>query len=208
MRVKGIKYFIWILFIATVLWGCKPQNKRWLVISKIKSTAELATTETIIDKVVIGNKQKKAFGLVKVSHSNFVAYTEATVLTGIDLTQLKKRDVRINKNSIEVDLPPVKVIDFKYPFNKFRIDKHLSNQKFLSSVDVIDMESFYRKAENDIRKNLPYMGIIEQTEQNTRKLMEGLLTNLGYHEIYISFKNDSTRFIPEINWKKYLNSDN
>ena len=43
-------------------------------------------------------------------------------------------------------------------------------------------------AELDIRNNLKYTGITEATEIKTRLMMEGLLKNLGYEEIYISFK--------------------
>lgn len=201
-----LKYIAVVFLAACMLFACK-REKRWLVISKIKSTAKLATTETTIDKVVIGNKQRKAFGLVRISSSDFVAYSEATVLTGIDLTKLSRNDVEINGNVIEVKLPPVEVLDFEYPFEKFEIDEHLSNNKFLSKIDVIDMESFFRQAESDIREHLEYMGIKEQTEENSRKMVEGLLKNMGYKEIYIVFKDDSTELIPLINWDKYLNSD-
>ncbi|MCU4177096.1 DUF4230 domain-containing protein [Carboxylicivirga sp. N1Y90] len=203
LRFKQIAF---VLLATSMLLACK-REKRWLVISKIKSTAKLATTQTTIDKVVIGNKQRKAFGLVRISSSDFVAYSEATVLTGIDLTKLDRKDVEIDGDVIELKLPAVEVLDFNYPFEKFEIDHHLSNNKFMSTIDVIDMESFFRQAESDIREHLKYMGITEQTEENTRKMLEGLLKNMGYKEIYIEFKNDSTELIPKINWDKYLNSN-
>ena len=62
---------------------------------------------------------------------------------------------------------------------------------------MIDQENFFRNAEIDIRKHLKYMGIIEQTQENTRKLMEGMLKNLGYEEIYLSFV-DSTELIQQV----------
>ncbi len=176
--------------------GCK-KAKRPLVISKIKSTAKLATTETIIDKVVVGDKERLIFGLVKISNAEFVAYSQATVKTGIDLTKIKRSDVVIDGEIIEIILPPVEVLDFAYPFEKFEIDKILSDNDLLNKIDVIDQENFFRKAEIDIRKHLKYMGIIEQTQENTRKLMEGMLKNLGYEEIYISFV-DSSELIQQV----------
>lgn len=203
-----MKYrFILLIFLIGFLSGCQKHDKRYLVVSKIKSTAKLATTQTTIDKLVVGNKERKLFGLVKISGSDFVAESEATILTGIDLTKLEKDDVQIKGNLIEVQLPPVEVLDFQYPFDKFKINHALSNQRALSKIDVLDMESFYRQAEIDIRNQIPYMGIREQTEANTRILLTGLLTNLGYKEIYISFKPSKEPMIPTINWKKYLNTD-
>ncbi|MEZ5195995.1 MAG: DUF4230 domain-containing protein [Bacteroidales bacterium] len=191
-RIVAISFILLLIVVA----GCK-QPKRHFVISKIKSTAKLATTETIIDKVVIGQKEKRIFGLMKVSDAEFVAYTQAIIKTGIDLTKIEKDDVKIDGYIIELELPPVEVLDFAYPFEKFRIDSLLSDNDLFNSIDVIDQENFFRQAEIDIRKHLKYMGITEQTQENTRKIMEGLLKNLGYKEIYISFK-DTTQLIPQV----------
>jgi Protein of unknown function (DUF4230) len=189
---------IGILSISLILLLASCQkNKRHFVISKIKSTAKLATTETIIDKVVIGQKERKMFGLVHLNTAEFVAYTKARVKTGIDLTKIKKGDVEIKGSMIELNLPPIEVLDFKYSFEDYIIDKQLSDNDFLNKIDVIDQEEFFRKAEIDIRKHLKYMGIKEQTQTNTRKLMESLLSNLGYKEIYIVFA-DSTELIQQV----------
>ncbi len=157
----------------------------------------MATTETIIDKVVIGDKERKIFGLVKISNAEFVAYSIAIVKTGIDLTKISRNDVVIDGKMIELRLPPVEVLDFAYPFKEFRIDTILSDNDIFNKIDVIDQEVYFRKAEIDIRKHLKYMGIIGQTQENTRKLMEGMLKNLGYEEIYISFA-DSTQLIQQV----------
>ena len=188
--------YILLIFILLVFSGCQ-KNKRHLVISKIKSTAKLATTETIIDKVVIGQKERKIFGLVKISNAEFVAYSQAIVKTGIDLTKIERNDIKIDGNIIELELPSIEVLDFAYPFERYVIDTVLSDNDIFNKIDVIDQEDFFRKAEVDIRKHLKYMGITEQTQENTRKLMEGLLKNLGYEEIYISFA-DSTNLIQEV----------
>lgn len=189
---------LYILAVSVLLvFSSCQKNKRYLVISKIKSTAKLATTETIIDKVVIGQKEKKIFGLVKISNAEFVAYSQAIVKTGIDLTKISRNDIKIDGNIIEIELPPVEVLDFAYPFERYVIDTVLSDNDIFNRIDVIDQEDFFRKAEIDIRKHLKYMGITEQTQENTRKLMEGMLKNLGYEEIYISFA-DSTELIQEV----------
>lgn len=135
--------------------------------------------------------------MVKISNAEFVAYSQAIVKTGIDLTKIKRGDITIDGNIIELELPSVEVLDFAYPFERYIIDTILSDNDIFNKIDVIDQEDFFRKAEVDIRKHLKYMGITEQTQENTRKLMEGMLKNLGYEEIYISFA-DSTNLIQEV----------
>lgn len=194
--MKTIPYIIIILLLVG-LSSCQ-KNKRHLVVSKIKSTAKLATTETVIDKIVIGQKGREFFGLVSISNSEFVAKSQAIVKTGIDLTKIRPESVKIVGNTIEITLPPIEVIDFSYPFDKFEIDHELSDNTFLSKIDVIDQEIFFRKAELDIRKHLKYFGIQEETQKTTRKFMYSMLQNMGYKEIYISFE-DTTELIQQVN---------
>jgi hypothetical protein len=158
------------------------------VIGKIQSTAKLATTETVIDKVIVGNKELKFLKIINLSSAEFVAYSKAYIKTGVDLNKLKKNDVIIEGNSITLKLPHVQVLDFSYPFNEFEIDQDISDNDFLNRISIIDQEHFYREAELNIRENLEYTGIVKSTEDNTRRMMKGLLSNLGYEAIFIEFK--------------------
>lgn len=192
--MKRIANIALLLSIVVLCHACGP--KRHFVVSKVRSAAKLATTETIIDKVVIGTKTKKFLRLLRISEANFVAYTEATVKTGVDLQKIEEKDIVIEGNKITLTLPSIEVLDFQYPFDKFRIDSAITSNAFLNRFDIVDYEEFYRMAELDIRENLQYTGIIQQTRQNTDRLLRSLLDNLGYEEIYISFKKQGPLFIP------------
>ena len=175
--------------------SCKKKDRPF-VISKIKSVAKLATTETIIDKTVVGTKTKSILGLIRLNEANFVAYTEATVKTGIDLRKLKKEDVTIDGREITLKLPAVEVLDFQYPFQKFVVDSTILHDSWINRFDVVDYEEFYRQAELDIRNNLMYTGIVSATQDKTRLLMQGLLKNLGFDVIYIEFADTKELFEP------------
>lgn len=177
-----------LIFLSANLLSCQEEDKRYLVVSKVKSAAKLAITETIIDKVVLGTQEKKLLGFIKVNKAHFAAHTQAIITTGVDLSKLSPGDIVINKKRIEIALPAVQVLDFSYPFDRYRIDSTVTRNKFLNKIDVLDHERFYMMAELDIRNNLKYTGIKEATESKTRLMMEGLLKNLDYEEIYITFK--------------------
>ena len=179
---------LYILIFTLIFTSSCKKKDRYLVISKIQSTAKLATTETTIDKVIVGYKERRLAGLVKIGSAEFVAYSEATIKSGIDLTELKPDDIKIDGNSISINLPHVKVLDFDYPFEKFKIDDDISDDDFLNRITVYDQEEFYRRAELDIRQNLEYTGIVQSTERKTRLMMTGLLKNMGYDAVFISFK--------------------
>lgn len=175
-----------ILLFITLL-GCK-EDKKYLAVSKIKSAAKLATTETVINKVILANQERRFLGIVRLGNAHFAARTKAIVKAGIDLNELEKDDVIIEDKRIELKLPAVKVLSFDYPFSEYEIDFEVTRDGFLNRITIEDHERLYRMAELDIRRKLELTGLKEVTEQKTRSLIEGILRGIGYEEIYISFK--------------------
>jgi len=170
------------------------RNDRSIVVSQVKSAAKLATTEFILNKTILATRDKKILLIIPLNAALFVAYTEAVVTTGVDVNKLKKEDIVIEGTSISIKLPPIEVINFSYPFDKYRIDKELSHDEFLNKFTLEEHEELYRQSEIEIRSLLKQIGVVEQTEEKTRQLMENLLKNLGYTEVYIEFKECKSLF--------------
>jgi hypothetical protein len=178
------------VFCLLLILSCE-RDRRGLVVGKIQEAAKLATTEFTIDKLVHGTKTKKIAWFIKLNETTFLAYSQANIKTGINLKRFKKDDIIIDGSTIEITLPPVEVINFSYPPEKFRLDERISEtHKFLNTISIEDQEHFFRQAEIDIRNNLKYMGIVETTQEKTSALLTGLLRNLGYLEIHIGFQSD------------------
>jgi hypothetical protein len=173
-----------------VLFSSCKKNERALVVGKIQNASDLATTEFVIDKIVFGTKTKK-LALLKISEASFMAYSQAKVKAGIDLSKIKEEDIKIEGTKIRLELPPIEVINFSYPPASFVEDSLISDPKvFLNKINIRDQEEFFRLAELDIRENLRYIGIVRTTQNHTRQLFQILLASLGYEEIYITFKSD------------------
>jgi len=181
--------FMAFIAVAVVFSSCK-KNERALVVGKIQNASDLATTEFVIDKIVFGTKTKK-LALLKISEASFMAYSQAKVKAGIDLSKIREADIRIEGTKIHLELPSIEVINFSYPPASFVEDSLISDPKvFLNKIDIRDQEEFFRLAELDIRENLRYIGIVRTTQNHTRQLFQVLLGSLGYEEIYITFKSD------------------
>ncbi|MCC5938191.1 MAG: DUF4230 domain-containing protein [Lunatimonas sp.] len=178
-----------LLVVGIGLFACKS-NERELVVGKIQQASDLVTSEFVVDKVVFGKKTKKVF-FIPVNEASFLAYSQATVKTGIDLSRLAEKDIDIQGTKITLSLPPIEVINFSYPPDKFVEDTLISNpSRFLNSISLEDQEEFFRMAETDIRESLPYLGIVKTSQEHTRKMMNSLLRALGFTEIYIHFANN------------------
>jgi hypothetical protein len=181
-----MKIFITVIFSLIILASCH-KDQRAIVVSKVQKASKLATCEFVIDKAVFSKKDKKFLGLIKLNEAYFLAYSQAIIKTGIDLQNLKPEDIKISDKMIQLKLPAVEVINFSYPADKFRIDSGVTKSAFLNHYDIEDYDELFCQAEIDIRNNLRYMDIEKTTQQKTRLLLETLLKNLGFEEIYIEF---------------------
>ncbi|WP_460542135.1 DUF4230 domain-containing protein [Echinicola sediminis] len=165
---------------------------------KIQQASDLATTEFVIDKVVFGTKTKKLL-FINISQAQFLAYSKASVKTGIDLSKISAEDIVIDQQRISLHLPAIEVINFSYPPSSFVEDSLISDTRaLLNKINIRDQEEFFRMAELDIRSNLQYMGLVRTSQEHTRKMFKVLLSSLGFREIYISFKSDQL-IIPQVN---------
>lgn len=184
-------------FLTLLLFSCQ-KDERALVVGKIQSAGDLVTSEFTVDKVVFGRKTKNLMWF-KFNEANFMAYSQAKIKTGIDLTKIQEKDVVISEDKIELKLPSIEVINFSYPPSSFKEDSLISDPKvFLNKINLEDQEEFFRLAELDIRNNLQYMGIVKTSQDHTRQMFRLMLRSLGYREIYISFQNDEL-IIPQVN---------
>ncbi|MEL6252849.1 MAG: DUF4230 domain-containing protein [Bacteroidota bacterium] len=178
-----IRNALFCLTLAGILLGCSPSDPRGLIVSKVQASAKLATVEYVLNKYIFGLKKKK-FLFVKLSDANFIAQSEARVKVGIDLSKLKPQDVEVNGKSIKLKLPPVEILNFSYPPDKFEMDTVLSNGK----IKIEDIEIFSRLAEVEIRRDLHFVDIEETGQEKTRLFLSTLFKNMGFEEVLFEFE--------------------
>lgn len=188
------KSLISFCLIAACLLSCKEDNR--FVVGKIKKASRLATAEFVVDKIVFGVNRKKLLWVINLNEARFVAKSQATIKAGVDLEKLRETDVKIDGKKISLTLPPVQVINFSYPAEKFMKDTIISDDAFMNKITLADQEKYFQDAETDIRNSLKFMDIVPITQKKTSRMLEALLTSLGYEEIYIDFHEG--QLIPEI----------
>lgn len=197
MLCKYLKYIGIVLLIAVSI-CCQRPAKRSFVVSRIRSASKLATTEFVLTKLIMARQDKKLLFLINLNTATFLAHTEATVKTGIDLSKLKEKNISITDDRINLTLPPVEVINFSYPAEKFKVDADYTTEKVLmNQMSVETVDELYRQGELEIRRSLQYIGVVEATEAKTRMLVESLLKTLGYNEVYIDFEKSDQLFPKE-----------
>jgi hypothetical protein len=185
LQLLGISSLLSLILFSL---SCNREPDRAMVISKLKNTSKLATVEYIVTKV-ISAKDKNWFA----RDAYFFAETEATIKAGIDLGKLKAEDVKIDGNKISIKLPPVEIINFSYPAEGFKVIEKYTDESAIfkwNSIDVDTKDDLYRQGEVDIRSSLKDIGIIKSAQDNTKLLLNKILTLSGFEEIYIEFNKD------------------
>lgn len=182
-----MKYLIPVLLIIGLLSSCRKTDDR-LVVSKIQKASKLATTEFTLNKVVIATKGKSLLWIIKLNEALFVANTQAVIKAGINLEKLTKDDIKIDEQSIQIQLPYIEILNFSYPIDKVQIDSTISENRFLNKFTLADYDRSLEDAELRIREVIPFLGIEEATKVKTRAMLETLLKGLGYTEIFLEFK--------------------
>lgn len=177
-----------LILLVSSLIACNSSGDKRLVVSQVNSVSKLATVEYILKKYIFGQKQKKLW-FIKLSEAEFVAETEARVKVGIDLSKIGNESVSINGDQVIVKLPPVEILNFSYPPDKFEVDPQLSSQK--SKLSIEDIETFSRMAELEIRRDLHFLGMEKTAQERTRLFLHQLLHNMGYEDVVLEFENQS-----------------
>lgn len=187
MTWQAVRFYLVLLLVSVLFSSC--EEKRGLVVGKIQKAAKLSTTEFTVDKLVWGVKNKRILWFIKLNQAQFLAQSQAVIKAGVNLARIREEDVKINGNRINLTLPHVEVTNFSYPAEKFKKVDILTINAFSTNINLEDQEKFFREAEIDIRNSLEHMGIVEATQNKTRTMVEAMLRNLGYKEIYIQFKD-------------------
>ena len=181
------------LALSTTLWSCQPEDdQKSVIVSRIKEASKLSTVEYVITKVVVGSQEKKFLRVISLNNSVFLANTEATLKLGVDLSKLRPDDVVVKDNMVSITLPPVEVINFSYPAEKFEVDEDFSQDTWYNSFTPQTIDQFYEQAELDIREKVNYLPLRSSAESKTRLFVEGLLRQAGYNEIFVQFDTTST----------------
>ena len=109
------------------------------------------------------------------------------IKTGIDLNKIRDKDIKIDANNINIELPPIEVLVFDYPSEKGVMDTELSKTAFGTRLKINEIEAIHRATENDIRKQLNFMQIRERSEKRTKILLERYLHKIGFEQVTIKF---------------------
>jgi len=180
------------LFLFLIFSSCKRDDEKQFLITKIRSASKLATAEVVVTKLVSGDlKDRGIKSWFRDINDKVIFNTEATVKYGVDLKKLRNQDISIKGDSIHIFLPPVEILNFSYPHEKYEQLYPISQFDKINNRDKIEiMDDYFRQAEIDIRKKLTLFKLDAEIETKTRIFLESFFQKFQFYNVVIEFKKE------------------
>lgn len=149
--------------------------------------SELALSEYEISKIIRHNDTSiwKIFGDRKLLIS-----CKVILKAGIDLNELDFNSWVINEENktISIILPSPKVLSYNFPPEGINVayeEVGILRSKFTESERIKVLQI----AENNLQKEIPSLGIIDEAKRSAYNFFVPLYKSIGFEQVYIEFKS-------------------
>jgi hypothetical protein len=150
------------------------------VVDRIQRLQRLETVVYTVDKVVTGAKENPIFPDF-LAGDRLLMLVHGEVVAGIDFTDLKLGDVRVNGKQIQLHLPAPQVFRTRIDSAKTRV---YSRQTGLLVPTDPNLETQVRQeAERQLQEAAMADGILRNAQQNAASTIRSLLQGLGFEKI-------------------------
>lgn len=173
-----------LILIAQLLVGCSgsPEKQIEERVQTMAETAELGTVEYTVKKIVkTEDQQWYTYGDRKILFS-----TTAYLKAGVSLEGFSAENVRIDDKSVTITLPHAKLLSFNMPAD----ETHTVFERygfFRDRFSAEEQNQILQLGENDIREDVPNLGILEDAEKNVTEIFTAMLSQMGFEKINIMF---------------------
>lgn len=150
------------------------------VVDKIQRLQRLETVVYTVDKLVTGAKENPLLPDF-LTGDRLLMMVHGEVVAGIDFSNLKADDVRVNGREVRVHLPSAQVFSTRLDSGKTRV---FSRQTGLLAPTDPNLETQVRQeAERQMQAAALSDGILRTAQQNAASTISSLLQGLGFEKI-------------------------
>jgi hypothetical protein len=150
------------------------------VVDRIQRLQRLETVVYTMDKLVTGAKENPIFPDF-LAGDRLLMMVHGEVIAGIDFSNLKVGDVRVEGKQVHLHLPPSQVFRTRIDSTKTRV---YSRQTGLLVPTDPNLETQVRQeAERQLQEAALVDGILRTAQQNATSTISSLLQGLGFEKI-------------------------
>jgi hypothetical protein len=150
------------------------------VVNRIQRLQRLETVVYTMDKLVIGAKESPILPDF-LAGDRLLMMVHGEVVAGIDFSNLKKEDVRLDGKQVHLHLPAAQVFSTRLDSAKTRV---YSRQTGLLVPTDPNLETQVRQeAERELQEAALADGILKTAQQNAASTITSLLQGLGFETV-------------------------
>ena len=156
-----------------------------LVINQVRGASEL-TTAVFTMEAVVPTSQERKLGEVAIATTKLLYIAQGEVKAGIDLSDLSIKDVEVEDNTIQIQLPPPQILDSKIDVERSRVYDY--DRGFLNlGPDVAPQLQTLaqRQTLQKIINTACTKGILEEANERAELAVTKLLTTAGYQKVEV-----------------------
>ncbi|MCT7978826.1 DUF4230 domain-containing protein [Laspinema olomoucense] len=157
---------------------------RNIIIGGLHDINELTTTEMSTKATVDFKEDRIFFGRIPFGDTHVVYEAVGTVQAGIDLDQLDVKKIDVAKHKVRLVLPPPRLMKAFLDVEGSHVVVHF-RRWFGRPVESDLQEQAQREALALIKKEACANKILDNANQQAKKLVENILHSSGYQEVII-----------------------
>jgi hypothetical protein len=152
------------------------------VVNQIQRLNRLETVSYSVDTVVEGKHENTVLPDLLFG-DRLILVVHGQVIAGVDLSQLKPEQVKVEGRSVTVDLPPSQIFTSKIDTAKTKVFARSTGLLVQADPNLeIDTQKL---AENQVLQAASKDGILDTARANARAGMESLLRGLGFQQVTV-----------------------
>ena len=177
-----------LIALLALLASCGPSQEELTRkrIQGLSEMAELGTVEYTVKKIV---KTKGTDEWYKYGKRLIAFSCTAFIKAGINMKDFSPEKVVVNKddNSISVVLPKAQILSFNMPPEMIK-EEYNNISGLRDKYSPAQKQALLVQGEEDIRDNIPSIGILEDAETNARLFFTAMFSMIGYDKINVYFE--------------------
>ncbi len=198
LSAKLIKYVIYGIIIAILIILINYCRKQMREISSrekeisvhhmmLEKTEQLGRLEVVKYRIKDVVEQKIERSWFNGGDTKVLLIVSGEAVGCVDLKKLEKDDIVMEENRVLVQLPAPQICYAKVNHNESKV-YDAPTSPFSNNAGAVD--AAFRNAENQIYQSALEMGILDESKENAKKILQPLFGAITGKEVVITFKGD------------------
>ncbi|MEJ8554607.1 DUF4230 domain-containing protein [Tepidibacter sp. Z1-5] len=186
-KILMIIFGIFILFTILMSGNILKLNKEkdsTTILGKISQIQELSVNKYYYTNIVSFKQNKKIKDLeIPFTQKSFLIKYDGIIKTGIDLNNVKI--IENKNNNIKLKIKKAQILD--HTIDEKNIYVYDEKTSLFNKLQIKDVFTEISKEKHKAEQKMIKEGFLEKSNKNTKKLLENILTGLGYEKIEIIY---------------------